>query len=152
MRLSCPECLTEYEVADAALANRTRTLRCAHCGYQWVHAAPAFESPAFGAASEVPLDGVETGVWPAAEEVVESESSAVEVGAAETPLVPDEVLAPVTPRVPTARPVQPAPVRRGRLVFVLLVLVVIAAVFAAHEPLMKAYPASARFFAAFGLH
>jgi len=35
MRLSCPGCQTEYEVPDAALAGRVRTLRCAHCSHQW---------------------------------------------------------------------------------------------------------------------
>jgi predicted Zn finger-like uncharacterized protein len=35
MRLSCPSCQTEYDVPDAALAGRTRTLRCVTCGYQW---------------------------------------------------------------------------------------------------------------------
>lgn len=45
MRLSCPGCQTEYEVPDAALAGRVRTLRCAHCSRQWEYgplpAAPA---------------------------------------------------------------------------------------------------------------
>jgi predicted Zn finger-like uncharacterized protein len=41
MRLSCPACQTEYEVPDAALAGRARTLRCANCGHQW-QSAPAF--------------------------------------------------------------------------------------------------------------
>jgi predicted Zn finger-like uncharacterized protein len=35
MRLSCPGCQTEYEVPDAALAGRVRTLRCANCSHQW---------------------------------------------------------------------------------------------------------------------
>jgi predicted Zn finger-like uncharacterized protein len=35
MRVSCPGCQTEYDVPDAALAGRTRTLRCAKCGHQW---------------------------------------------------------------------------------------------------------------------
>lgn len=35
MRLSCPGCQTEYEVPDAALVGRVRTLRCAHCSHQW---------------------------------------------------------------------------------------------------------------------
>ncbi len=52
MRLSCPNCLTEYDVPDAALAGRTRMLRCAHCGHQWQHAADVVEmaaEPAFAA-------------------------------------------------------------------------------------------------------
>jgi predicted Zn finger-like uncharacterized protein len=35
MRLSCPNCQTEYNVPDAALVGRTRTLRCVNCGTQW---------------------------------------------------------------------------------------------------------------------
>jgi predicted Zn finger-like uncharacterized protein len=35
MRLTCPACQTEYEVPDAALAGRARTLRCGHCDHQW---------------------------------------------------------------------------------------------------------------------
>lgn len=35
MRLSCPNCATEYEVPDAALIGRSRKLRCAQCGTQW---------------------------------------------------------------------------------------------------------------------
>jgi predicted Zn finger-like uncharacterized protein len=47
MRLSCPNCLTEYEVPDAAIAGRARKLRCAHCGHQWMQGLnPAPEAPA----------------------------------------------------------------------------------------------------------
>jgi predicted Zn finger-like uncharacterized protein len=46
MRLSCLNCLTEYDVPDAALAGRARTLRCAHCGHQWQHAGMAPEAAA----------------------------------------------------------------------------------------------------------
>ncbi len=35
MLLSCPSCATEYEVPDAALAGRTRKLRCQRCGTEW---------------------------------------------------------------------------------------------------------------------
>ncbi len=35
MRLSCPGCRTDYEVPNAALAGRVRTLRCANCSHQW---------------------------------------------------------------------------------------------------------------------
>jgi len=45
MRLSCPACQTEYEVPDAALAGRARTLRCANCGHQWLSAPAAAEVP-----------------------------------------------------------------------------------------------------------
>jgi predicted Zn finger-like uncharacterized protein len=35
MLLSCPNCLTEYDVPETALAGRARRLRCARCGHQW---------------------------------------------------------------------------------------------------------------------
>ena len=35
MRLSCPNCSTEYEVPDAALVGRSRKLHCTHCGTDW---------------------------------------------------------------------------------------------------------------------
>jgi predicted Zn finger-like uncharacterized protein len=45
MRLSCPACQTEYEVPDAALTGRARTLRCGHCDHQW-QVAPLAATPA----------------------------------------------------------------------------------------------------------
>jgi len=45
MRLSCPACQTEYEVPDAALAGRARTLRCANCGHQWQSSPPPSPAP-----------------------------------------------------------------------------------------------------------
>jgi predicted Zn finger-like uncharacterized protein len=35
MRVSCPNCSTEYEVPDAALSGRRRTLLCERCGHRW---------------------------------------------------------------------------------------------------------------------
>jgi predicted Zn finger-like uncharacterized protein len=52
MRLSCSNCLTEYEIPDAALAGRTRTLRCAHCGHQWQHEAAMEAAAGVVAAAE----------------------------------------------------------------------------------------------------
>jgi predicted Zn finger-like uncharacterized protein len=46
MRVSCPTCQTEYDVPDAALAGRTRTLRCATCGNQWQAGPLPEETPA----------------------------------------------------------------------------------------------------------
>jgi predicted Zn finger-like uncharacterized protein len=41
MRVSCPNCSTEYDVPDAALAGRSRKLRCERCGHKWRTSAPA---------------------------------------------------------------------------------------------------------------
>ncbi|OYV40783.1 MAG: hypothetical protein B7Z80_03680 [Rhodospirillales bacterium 20-64-7] len=38
MRVTCPNCSTEYEVPDAALAGRNRKLLCERCGHRWLHA------------------------------------------------------------------------------------------------------------------
>ncbi len=35
MHLTCPHCSTEYEVPDVALAAGSRRLRCDRCGHQW---------------------------------------------------------------------------------------------------------------------
>jgi len=43
MRVSCPNCSTEYDVPDAALAGRSRKLRCERCGHAWRTGAPAAE-------------------------------------------------------------------------------------------------------------
>jgi predicted Zn finger-like uncharacterized protein len=57
MRLSCPACQTEYEVPDAALAGRARTLRCANCGHQW-QSAPAFPPDPLPPPPQLPLRSV----------------------------------------------------------------------------------------------
>jgi len=45
MRVICPNCSTEYEVPDAALAGRSRKLQCASCGGRW-RAGPVEADPA----------------------------------------------------------------------------------------------------------
>lgn len=45
MRLTCPQCSTEYEVPDTALAPGRR-LRCERCGHQWRQEAPDSAPPA----------------------------------------------------------------------------------------------------------
>lgn len=52
MRVSCPNCQTEYDVPDAALAGRQRKLRCAQCGTQFI-AGPLVEPESFGEAPPV---------------------------------------------------------------------------------------------------
>ncbi|MDE8346248.1 MAG: zinc-ribbon domain-containing protein [Acidocella sp.] len=45
MRLSCPNCSTEYEVPDHALVGRARDILCERCGHGWNHAAPSAIGP-----------------------------------------------------------------------------------------------------------
>ncbi len=56
MRLSCPACQTEYDVPDAALTGRSRTLRCGRCDHQW-RVAPLDLATAGAASSSATRDG-----------------------------------------------------------------------------------------------
>ena len=40
MRVTCPQCSTEYDVPDTALAAGGRRLRCDRCGHEWRQEAP----------------------------------------------------------------------------------------------------------------
>jgi predicted Zn finger-like uncharacterized protein len=53
MRVSCPNCQTEYDVPDAALAGRQRKLRCAQCSTQFM-AGPLAEPGDFTQAPPAP--------------------------------------------------------------------------------------------------
>jgi len=57
MRVTCPSCLTQYELpADVAAATQAagRRLRCAQCGQVWLHGAPAATLQEDLAAAPVP--------------------------------------------------------------------------------------------------
>lgn len=64
MRLTCPNCSTEYDVPDAALGARRRKLRCGLCAHEWRFAlgaeergvALAPELPAWPVDTRVPMD------------------------------------------------------------------------------------------------
>ncbi len=65
MRLSCPNCQTEYDVPEAALSTGGRTLRCARCGHQWRHgpdAAPELAAAPAAAAATMPERNTEPAV------------------------------------------------------------------------------------------
>lgn len=48
MRLTCPSCASEYEVAAAAIGDRGRMVRCANCEAEW------FQAPAAGDIAAAP--------------------------------------------------------------------------------------------------
>jgi len=64
MRLTCPNCSTEYDVPDAALGARRRKLRCGLCAHEWRFALSAEENgvalapelPAWPVDTRVPMD------------------------------------------------------------------------------------------------
>jgi predicted Zn finger-like uncharacterized protein len=60
MRISCPNCSTEYEVPDAALAGRSRKLRCERCGTEWRTSVPEQAAPA----EEWPVTAAAPAAWP----------------------------------------------------------------------------------------
>ncbi len=158
MRLSCPECRTEYEVPDAALTGRPRTLRCATCGTKWQ--TPALEAvsaePADAAAAEVqaePVIGAAVAIERPADvepEVAVHDAATAEPAEAELPQEPVTFLRP--PQNSEKRK-QPEPASRTALkISVLLVIAIVVAVLLAHRPIMQAWPPSIRLFNALGLN
>lgn len=135
MRVTCPNCLTEYDVPDEAIAGRPRTVRCAHCGHQWRHGAPVEPTAQNPAPEAAPLIDV-------------------------PPLLPPDPPPPVvTPQPsfmqrprPTAAPAPPPPRRKfGPAIIALLILALVIVALAAHRPIMHAWPASTGFYNALGL-
>jgi predicted Zn finger-like uncharacterized protein len=149
MRLTCPKCHTEYEVPDAALAGRVRTLRCGNCGAE-------FKAPALPAAVEIPTEAPpELPLEPA-----ESLAPVPETAAAE-PIEPPAKLAavlypPIPPKPVQAAPMRAAPMRaapdRALGISLLVLVLIIALVLAEHRAIGQAWPPSLRLFNALGLH
>lgn len=165
MRLTCPQCHTEYEVPDAALIGRARTLRCGDCGTKFT--APALPEAAI-AAPEPPLeippheDIAQPEIAAEPEVSFEPVDEAMEPAIAETApeteiaseAVPSLTAARITPAPP--KPAAPAPAapkpNRALGVSILLVLLAIAIVLAEHRVIAHAWPPSLRLFNALGLH
>jgi predicted Zn finger-like uncharacterized protein len=109
MRLSCPSCQTQYDVPDQAVAGRSRTLRCAQCGYQWVFngAAALMAAPV----NEAPISDVPAATLPDAESAPPPAMAAAPFAVAPA-LAELAVPEPVAPRPHAfAEPVaEPAPV------------------------------------------
>jgi predicted Zn finger-like uncharacterized protein len=162
MHLICPQCHTEYEVPDAALAGRVRTLRCADCG-------ATFKAPALPVAAEIepeappppeiiapepePIPEPEIAFSPEIVEPAMTQVAFTEIPAevVEAPPAPEPSRAPAALSKPAPKPAQPAP-NRALGVSVLIVLLIIAAVLAEHRVIAHAWPPSLRLFNALGLH
>ena len=165
MRLTCPNCLTEYDVPDEAIAGRPRTVRCAHCGHQWRHGEVANDAPELDDLTEAnpapeaaPLIDAppllpEAMTVPAVPEPAAPEPAAPEPAAPRPGSAAEEALAarkaafvppPVPPRPPRRRSFGPA-------VIALLSLALVIGALAAHRPIMRVWPASAGFYQALGL-
>jgi predicted Zn finger-like uncharacterized protein len=181
MRLSCPNCATEYEVPEAALAGRSRKLRCAHCGTEWrgggaevSEAVASAEPRTFGH----PVDEMaRTEILQAVDEEEKIHPVAAETDTAHgLPLflsqggdkMPEVGAEPVKRNgfadlvhaarnreieyEPEARPRGPAvATSKGPLVVLLVVLLAVALVLLEHRGIIRVWPASARFFRALGL-
>lgn len=52
MRITCPSCQSEYDVAAAAIGDKGRMVRCANCGGEW------FQSPEDEAPVSAPVEEV----------------------------------------------------------------------------------------------
>ncbi len=164
MRLTCPQCSTEYDVPDTALTAGSRRMRCDRCGHEWRQAAAgAVPDPAAPAPAEPePAEPAPTKPQAAAPERVTPENlpkflsrrdprgHLSEDGAAE----PQPMGGYRAIRVePHRRPPAPEPGGNRKLVWLLvLIVVVIAVALVAHSDVERALPASAGFFHALGLN
>ena len=159
MRLSCPNCQTEYDVPDAALTGRSRTLRCATCMTQWKVPALAMYRDEPGVADTQPeaaAASAPAAPEPAASEPAASEAVMAPVGAADESMV-REVPEPVrvsllkTSREVAAEPAPDPSSQRGLRISVLVVLLIVVAVLAGHRAIGHFWPPSLRLFNALGL-
>ena len=158
MQLSCPACHTAFHVEPSALGVEGRTVRCVRCRNIWfARAEDLIESPAL---AEILAEG-EAEFAPPLERagptliqpVVEwNDMVMVEVGPS---LVPDisvpAIQAPAGLASPRVRAVKSA-ARDTRLGIVALLLGIIVVIgLTAREPLVRAVPSLASFYAAIGL-
>jgi predicted Zn finger-like uncharacterized protein len=161
MKIVCPSCAAAYEVPESVVASK-RAVRCARCGGDWVPGAADEppSAPPVEAAVEPPAP-VTPEPAPVAEEVSEPEqideptpttpaaapatlaaaqwqsvAAAIAAEAAAQPAVP------ATPKTPIA----------AWFVSVALLAILAASSVAFRAPIMKAWPASTRLYAALGLY
>jgi predicted Zn finger-like uncharacterized protein len=142
MRLSCPQCQTEYEVPESALVGRPRTLRCADCGTKW-------KTPALPEVAEPADAEIAAGSDAALPEAIEPVIVEPDFDPA-----PDVAATPAPLSASRSAPAKPDPRKpnRGLGLSFLLVLLLIAIMLAEHRTIGHAWPPSLRLFNALGLH
>ncbi len=153
MRLSCPNCQTEYEVPDGALTGRSRKLRCAQCMTVW-----QAEAISMYGQEPIPEPAAETSATPL--EIPQPEVPA-DIAMPEAPVEPasERLTAQILDRSAPigvnreqqdeAEP-EPSP-KLGLLVSALIVVVLVAVVLMAHRSIGHIWPPSLRLFNALGL-
>ncbi len=155
MRVSCPSCQTEYEVPDAALTGRARTLRCSNCMTKWRAEALQMYRPEPAETTPVPSE-LETLPKVQAEA---SESLVLQAPEADAAMAAETAATTQAPQRPTfSKPSwtmpevkQKPPARRGIRASLLLVLLIIVIVLAEHRSIGNFWPPSLRLFNALGL-
>ncbi len=139
MRVTCPNCQTEYEVPDAALT-RARTLRCAKCMTK-------FQVPALDLAPPEPAAAEpEAEPAPMADEVMPGDRA--EVAQAQKHEWAD--ILQNRQEIPAAAEPEPS-AKRGLAISIVLVLALILALLVAHRTIGSLWPPSVRLFDALGL-
>ncbi len=160
MQLSCPACHTAFHVESSALGTDGRTVRCVRCRNTWfARAEDLIESPAL---AEILAEGeAEEHAWelpaPALiQPVVEwNDMVMVEVGPSLVPGSTDISVPAIQSPAGMASPrlrIAKSAVRDTRLGLVALLLGIIVVIgLTAREPLVRAVPGLASFYAAVGL-
>jgi predicted Zn finger-like uncharacterized protein len=59
MIIICPSCSTQYSIGREILGERGKTVRCSHCGYQWMQVADAASAPLRRLARAASMAGAE---------------------------------------------------------------------------------------------
>ena len=163
MRVPCPSCQIEYDVPDAALTGRARTVRCSNCMTKWkVPALEMYRKPETPDLEPVTApqiaDEPEPDLDPSADrddtpEPIADEAMAEPVEAEPAPQ--PELGQPARPSVLTAsKDAEPSPVMHEpplMRISLLLLLLIIVLVLAEHRAISNLWPPSARLFNALGL-
>ncbi|MEJ0019349.1 MAG: zinc-ribbon domain-containing protein [Acetobacteraceae bacterium] len=132
MRIACPSCSATYDVPDS-LVPAGRIVRCARCGSEWTPQSHTLAPP-------VEADPPPDPPPPA------TNGSATHVVATARRSAMDRLAANPAPSFPSVR------LRLAWAGSVVLLLLLAAAAYTWRGPIVEAWPASARAYAAFGLH